>query len=297
MSGYGWLQAELARQRKEELRRRHLMEQAQALLQACNETMAEVQDPAVQQFAASNLRIVRQELDTFQRMSSSDPKSALLGIRKTQPKLHRIIAQAEAAAKKWSKDREEANARLAHVKAQLDASRDTLLSISKNPLPKEDSHLETARSLIQVGDYRSAFDVLRKVEEKIHDGIEVSFDETVRREVVRGLLSTLKDMGFVVEGPRIVKNANEGGIVTLLGRMPSGRLARFEIKVDGRLDFDLDGYEDRLCAKDLDEIESRLKERFAVKLGPPQITWKNPDRLSRSARDLPSGGESRSGQR
>jgi len=110
-------------------------------------------------------------------------------------------------------------------------------------------------------------------------------DERVRREVVKGLLKTLKGMGFVTVGPQL-----QEGLVVLEGRLASGRRARFEVKLDGELAFDLDGYEGRACAADMEKVEIAMKDQYGVLLGPPQIVWKNPDRLTKGARDLPTGG-------
>ena len=49
--------------------------------------------------------------------------------------------------------------------------------------------------------------------------------------MVRGLLDTLEGMGFEVEGPDIQESDKRGGTVTLVGKLPSGRLARFEKKL------------------------------------------------------------------
>lgn len=62
--------------------------------------------------------------------------------------------------------------------------------------------------------------------------------------------------------------------------MPSGKMAKFEVYLDGRMYFDFDGYEGRACAKDLEKIDKTLQEQFSVKLTGSQITWKNPDKIA-----------------
>lgn len=115
-------------------------------------------------------------------------------------------------------------------------------------------------------------------------------DETVRREVVRGLVSSLTEIGFILEGPRLADAEKKGGVVTLTGKLPSGRAARFEVHIDGRMHFDFDGYEGRSCANELENVERVLRERCSLKLGPTQVTWKNtPLQRSRGARELPTG--------
>ena len=76
----------------------------------------------------------------------------------------------------------------------------------------------------------------------------------------------------------------------LRGRLPSGREARFEVHVDGKMRFDFEGYEGQSCAAELAQVEKVLQEQCGVLLGPTQVTWKNPDRLGKGARNLPVGG-------
>ena len=69
------------------------------------------------------------------------------------------------------------------------------------------------------------------------------------------------------------------------------REKRFEVQLDGKLRYDLDGYEGRSCAKEVERIEETLKDRFGVTMGPAQVTWKAPapKDIAKGARDLPAG--------
>jgi len=63
MSSIGYRQAELEKQRKEQLRLQQLRNRARGLLGACKGAIAAINDPAVQQVVAKDLKEVQQELD------------------------------------------------------------------------------------------------------------------------------------------------------------------------------------------------------------------------------------------
>jgi hypothetical protein len=262
MSSLGFRQAELERQRREELRLEQTRGRARGLAASCQETIRAVTDPAVQQLAAKDLRQIQQTLTEISMQITSAPDAALKTALKTQKHLNKVVAQAESAAQKWSKQQAEARAQLEAIQAQ---------------------------SLYQQGRYEQIGSLCRQAEQSIQKAGKESFDESVRKEVVKGLLGTLMSMGFVIEGPQLNQDGDKAGVVTLSGRMPSGKMARFEVNLDGRMQFDFEGYEGRACAKDLEKINATLQEQFAVKLTGSQIIWKNPDKIAKGARDLPSG--------
>lgn len=293
MSLNGWQQAELESQRKEQLRLERARTQANAVLAACNEAIAVVRDPAVQQLAAAGLRTVKQELKQAAGQIAQAPNMALKAVRRAEKHLHRVIADAEAAAHKWSQGRAKSEARIAELRAHAQTAKQTTNKAGHEALAQVDQAMAKARAHHQAGRYDEAVKRCDEATALIERADEASFDESVRREVVRGLLDTLEGMGFAVEGPRLVENDKDGGTVTLVGQLPSGRLARFEVQLDGRMSFDLDGYEGRTCGAELERIEHTLQEQFGVNLGPPQVTWKNPDKISKGSRDVPGGGQRR----
>lgn len=156
-----------------------------------------------------------------------------------------------------------------------------------------DRALAEAEVLLSQGETGGAAERMKQVNDQLDSSRHAALDESVRKAVVSSLLATLRDQGFQVESPRLFSGSEPGGQVTLVGQLPSGRRALFNVFLDGRLGFDLDGYEGRACAKDLERVEQTLASRFRIQLGPPQITWKNPDKLSQGARDLPSGTSQR----
>jgi len=294
MSMIGWEQIELERERREQIRREQDRTRANALAVSCETTITAVKDPAVQQSAAKDLKQVRGELQSARPLIDSAPERALADIRRIQQRLHEVIAEAEAAAGRWRKEQVAGQARLQALESRLEAERKATNLAGESVLAEAEDRLRKAQALHYSGREEPASDACNEANELIEQAKQAALDESIRREVVRGLLTTLTGMGFVVEGPQLVNQDEAGGIVTLVGTLPSGKLARFEVSVDGKMRFDLDGYEGRSCAKEMQRVEQRLKEQFGIRFGPQQITWKNPNRISKGARDLPSGGRAAS---
>jgi hypothetical protein len=276
-------------QRKEQLRLEQTRSRAHGLVASCQETIRAVTDPAVQQVAAKDLRQIQQTLMQVSQQIGSAPDAALKTVEKTQKRLNTVLAKAESAARQWSQQQAEAKAHLDAIQQKLKAEQEAANQAGHEALAQAQQTIAQATSLYHAGRYEQITALCRQAEQSIQQAGQESFDESVRREVVKGLLGTLTNMGFVIEGPQLRQDDKGAGVVTLSGRMPSGKMARFEVHLDGRMQFDFDGYEGRACAKDLEKIHTTLQEQFAVKLTGSQITWKNPDRIAKGARDLPSG--------
>ncbi len=293
MSSFGWQRARLEAQRREQLRLEQLRSQCSGLVTACRDRMVSVTQPAVQQLAAPGLKKVQRDLQAASRMIDASPDGAIGQIKKAQKALNRTIAQAEAKAHKWSKLQARSKAALEGVAQEVRAQKDSSTRSGDAVLAKVEEGIAQADSLHNAGRYEEAMAVCQRAKRLVQEAAEASLDETVRREVVRGLLVTLKDMGFVVKGPQFHADESDGGGVTMIGRLPSGKMARFDVHLDGRMKFDMDGYEGRSCGKELEKIRDSLRKRFSVKMTPRQVTWKNPDKISKGSLNLPSDRQAR----
>jgi hypothetical protein len=290
MSLTGYRRAELERQRKEQLRLQQLRQRATGLLASCRQTIRAVTDPAMQQLVAKDLQQIQKTLVQTSLQISSTPEQANKQLKKTQKHLNKVIANAETTVKKWSKQQAQARAKLEAVQQTLRAEKQSANKSGQQTLAEAERQIRQAASLYREGRYDEMTSMCKQAGDLIEKAGQESFDESVRKEVVKGLLTTLTNMGFAVESPKLQAKNNTAGIVTLSGRMPSGKMARFEVNLDGRLSFDFDGYEGRACGKDLEKINSTLQEQFSVKLSGSQITWKNPDKIAKGARNIPSSG-------
>ena len=117
-----------------------------------------------------------------------------------------------------------------------------------------------------------------------------AIDEELRREILRALIQSMRDLGFAVGKPTVVK---ETGSVALIGTLSSGRSIRFEVDISGQMEFDMNGFLERKCSDHLDEVLGLLDTNFNIKSGPVQHNWKNPDKISKGSKGFPTGGNTR----
>jgi len=293
MSSNGYYRAQLAAERRRQLQLEQLTNECRGLLSACESAIQSIIEPAVQQIIAPDLQAIRKEMNLLAAQVNTAPEQAKKQISQMQKKLNAVISSGQAKANQWSRQQAEAQAQLQQLRQSLTAQQQSANQASQIQLTQVQKKLDQATTLYQQRRYDELACLCRQAEKCLEQAGEKVLDETVRREVMRGLLSTLGNMGFVLEKPVLEGEDPAHSVVKLTGRLPSGRMARFEVNLDGRMAFDFDGYEGRACAKDLETIGKTLQERFAVKLEDRQITWKNPDKIAKGARNLPTGGKTR----
>jgi Rad3-related DNA helicase len=143
----------------------------------------------------------------------------------------------------------------------------------------------------QIAELQQQVAHIRKSALQIHEqDMKKSVDETLRREIITALMKTMRNLGFAVGKPTIDK---ETGGVVMIGTLPSNRSIRFEIDLNGQMEFDMNGFIERKCADHLDEVLGVLEANFSITTGPIQHNWKNPDKISKGSKGFPSGGNTR----
>ena len=289
MSMNGYRKAQLERERREQLRLKQLREQGRAMLTSCQNTIRTVTDPAVQQLTAGDLKEIQKSLNQVSGQIESSPQQAKRDIGTLKNRLNKVIAGAEASTHKWAKQQARAKATIESARQSLQAQKESANEAAKETLTMAQRKIDQALQLYKQGSYKEVSGLCQKATDLSEEAGQKSFDESVRREVVSGLLSTLMNMGFVVGPPQLEGDDQATGVVKLVGKMPSGRRASFQVNLEGRMDFDFDGYEGRACAKEMDLIDRTLQEQFSVKLGEAQVTWKNPDKIAKGALNEPAG--------
>ena len=289
MSSNGYMRAQLEKQRREQLLLQQQRIQCSSLLAACRETIRSVNDPVVQQLIGRDLKVIQAEMAQVSQQINAEPVKAKKVITKLQKHLNKVVADGQAEAGQWSRKQAQAQADIQAARQNLQAQKQAANQAGQQVLAQAQEKIDQANSLYQSGSYEKISGVCAQATSLTEQAGQKTFDESVRREVVSGLLSTLTNMGFVVDQPTLEGKDPATGVVKLTGRMPSGRMASFEVNLDGRMNFDFDGYEGRVCGKDLEVIDKTLQQQFAVKLGEAQVNWKNPDKIAKGARNLPAG--------
>ena len=160
-----------------------------------------------------------------------------------------------------------------------------------NTLIRRTEDLSATVRMGQINELQNEIADLRQLALEIHEkDMKRSVDETLRREILTALMKTMRDLGFAVGRPTIDKQT--GGVV-MIGQLPSNRSIRFEVNLDGQMEFDMNGFLERKCADHLDEVLAILEANFNIATGPVQHNWKNPDKISKGSKDFPGGGNTR----
>jgi hypothetical protein len=290
MSMEGERSLELEKARREALRLEQVRGECRALLETCRTRVSEVRDIAVQQYAATGLRELVQELQAVEPRIQQTPDASLDQVQFLQQRLATTLAEAEARARAWTAAQTQVHSRAETLSGRIEAVAATQKERNGHGLDEVRRLVQNARGHAARGAEQEARQCLEHAEQTLSTARASGLEERVRKEVVKGLIKTLKELGFITVGPQLSED-----VVYLEGRLPSGRRAHFEVRIDGQLNFDLDGYEGRSCAEDLEKVETAMRDRFGVTMGPPQVIWKNPDRLSQGALQIP-GGRTRNGR-
>ena len=302
MSSQGMTQAQLEARRRElerqqeEARRKKIKLQVSALAQAVERQQRQLAESGtgawVQEEISEIMAVVKQakntpasgDIDTmFEQLNIQQAKISTLGgtSNQRQDALQREQWMAESA--------------VIGLKLELEAR---LEDLEHNDSMEEVGVLlrttEDLSNIVQKGQITKLQEQVAEIRQsalQIHEqDMKQSVDETLRREIITALMKTMRDLGFAVGKPTIDK---ETGGVIMIGTLPSNRSIRFEIDLNGQMEFDMNGFMERKCADHLDEVLGVLEANFSIATGPVQHNWKNPDKISKGSKGFPSGGNTR----
>lgn len=285
MSESGTRTLELERARLEQLRLEQVGRECEQLARTCERALASVRDVAAQQLARASLAEAARELERLRGAIATSPDAALPDLGRLAGTVQQITTAASERAVAWSAAQKDAVVAAQSARAEAESVGATHGDVAAAPAAEAIRIAEQGLAAARADRLDEARDLSARTRALCDEARAAALRERARREVVKGLLASLRELGFVTEGPSV-----EGGAVVLEGRMANGRRARFEVSVTGELGYDLDGYEGRACKDHLDAVERILQERFLVRGGPSQVRWSNPDKISKGARDNPAGG-------
>lgn len=259
MSSMGVTRAELERRERERLRIAAATEECERCLEAFEDRVASVADAATQQLTAAELRVHVERARVLSTEVTGDPLARRDALQRLLVDLESTLVRGEANAREWSERRRRIVAEqraLAALGIDVEADDD---------LDRAEARLVTLR------------------EELEHQRAE-ELARSERREVARAYYAALQGLGFRVASEEV------DDVVVLEGKLRDGRRARVELRLDGEVHYDLDGYVGRECRAHLDQIEASLRERF-VTSEPKQFVWHADEaRIGKTARPLSRTG-------
>ncbi len=273
--------------RAEQIRFENLKKQAASSLSDTDALMKNIHDPSMQQLLGAEIRKLQPQIKKISELIKTDPKKATAQSKALQKQFNKLLEQTQQEYQKQAVRKSQANAELEAVEQKLEAANEDVNETTSKTLQQIQAVIETAQHQYQNKQYKAMSQSCRQAEAMLETASKKDFDETVRREVVNGLLTTLGKMGFVVQPPYLDGDKQDSQTVRLMGKLPSGKQAAFNVHLDGRMDFDFDGYEGRACARELEKMDEILDQQFSIKMGESKLAWKNPDRIAKGAMQLP----------
>ena len=302
MSSRGMTQAQIEARRRElerkqeESRRRKVKQQTTALAQAIERTQRTLAESGtaawVQEEITEIMAVVNKAKDT---PASGDIDAVFNELNVQQAKLSNLSETSSQRQDASQREQWMAESAVIGLKLELEARLEDIERTEAldqvNTLIRRTKDLSTTVQKGQITGLQQQIAELRQSALEIHEeDMKRAVDETLRREILTALKKTMQDLGFVVGKPTIDK---ETGGVVMIGRLPSNRSIRFEVNLDGQMEFDMNGFLERKCADHLDEVLGILEANFNIATGPVQHNWKNPDKISKGSRGFPSGGNTR----
>ena len=302
MSSRGMTQAQIEARRRElerkqeESRRRKVKQQTTALAQAIERTQRTLAESGtaawVQEEITEIMAVVNKAKDT---PASGDIDAVFNELNVQQAKLSNLSETSSQRQDASQREQWMAESAVIGLKLELEARLEDIERTEAldqvNTLIRRTKDLSTTVQKGQITGLQQQIAELRQSALEIHEeDMKRAVDETLRREILTALKKTMQDLGFVVGKLTIDK---ETGGVVMIGRLPSNRSIRFEVNLDGQMEFDMNGFLERKCADHLDEVLGILEANFNIATGPVQHNWKNPDKISKGSRGFPSGGNTR----
>ena len=273
-----------------------MKQQTTALAQAIERTQRTLAESGtaawVQEEITEIMAVVNKAKDT---PASGDIDAVFNELNVQQAKLSNLSETSSQRQDASQREQWMAESAVIGLKLELEARLEDIERIEAldqvNTLIRRTKDLSTTVQKGQITGLQQQITELRQSALEIHEeDIKRAVDETLRREILTALMKTMRNLGFAVGKPTIDK---ETGGVVMIGQLPSNRSIRFEVNLDGQMEFDMNGFLERKCADHLDEVLGILEANFNIATGPVQHNWKNPDKISKGSKGFPSGGNTR----
>ncbi|WP_157151825.1 hypothetical protein [Brachyspira sp. SAP_772] len=287
-SDINYLRNEALNRKREEERiiREQKNKNKQAVLNYFNNTINNIKDIILIDFAKDKFNALRDELLNDEGVTD---KEMNIYSKKIESRVQSIIDEANANASEWrAKKEKEREKRVLQTK--IEDIEDNLKKEnieSKENIEKRDKllkQIEAAKeSLNNSSD--NIDNIVKDVEVIDKETDDIQITEEVRKEVVKSIIKSLKGSEFEVSAPELIKDDN-GGIVKIMAKKPSGKRAVCKVGLNGKLEYIFDNYEGSTCVKDIDKFNKDLEEIYSIRLSDKKVLWENPDRISKGAIDI-----------
>ena len=287
-SDINYLRNEALNRKREEERiiREQKNKNKQVILNYFNNTISNIDDIILIDFAKDKFDILRNELLNDEGVINSEMK---VYSKRIESRVKSIIDEANANAGEWrAKKEKEREKRVLQTK--IEDIEDNLKKENietKDNIEKRDKLLKQIEAAkVSLNNSSNNIDnIVKDVEVIDKETEDIRITEEVRKEVVKSIIKSLKGSEFEVSAPELIKDDN-GGIVKIMAKKPAGKRAVCKVGLNGKLEYILDEYESTACMKSMDKFENDLFNNFNIKLLDKLVTCQIPNNISKNAIDI-----------
>lgn len=257
------------RHEQEDLRQKQL--QAKKLWQSLK---ANFSDPIERDFAFDDLIKLESEY--------TDLSEDELNLR-----IKDIKQQASTLAQAWKNEQKQKSLQDTQIEVLHAYQEQIKTDLKQNPEKLQivlDS-LQNSRDFLEKGGKFSTEDLQSTINAQITEADEVITDERCRQITVKGIVASLRQQGFQVDNPKLLRDDQRDEVVIQAKRI-SGRQSKFMVGLDGSFSYKFENYEGMACKDDIEEILPKLQDIYGIELSDKKVIWENPDRNLRSTRSI-----------
>ncbi|EYE87617.1 hypothetical protein Q428_12330 [Fervidicella metallireducens AeB] len=257
---------------------RKTMKEAEDKLDIFMKLVSEIKDPLIMDFAYDELQNLKRKIEL---------NSEQIALTEIKSEINKIIEIATNKAEMWKENKKKDMQNEIQLKTISEIEQHFKEDLNENPKEIENilNSINDIKSELIKGnkiDGKNFNEIMRK---EIEDVNTVVLNETIRKEMVKRIIKSLKHSGFVVSNPKIIEENGEK-IVKVIAKKPSGNTAICSVKIDGEFTYSFDNYEGQACKNDIKIFEQDLKKIYGVELSNERVIWENPDRISATAKPI-----------
>lgn len=236
---------------------------------------AEFTDPIIRDFAFDELEKLQNE---YKELSEIQLRERVEQIKSTASQQASVWKTKQIKASQIDTQLEMIEVQQQQIKSDLNQNPKELQAILNS--------LEQSRDFLIKGGQIEQSDFHKSLAGQIERADEAVTDERCRQLTVRGIVTSLKEQGFVLsKAPELIRNEDRDEVIIQARRL-SGRQSEFRVSLDGAFSYKFEHYEGMACKNDLDDILPKLQEIYGIELSNKKVIWENPDRNLRSARSM-----------
>ena len=303
----------------EEKKRKAEIERLQFELEELEREVGRIPAGDASKFDATGQSSVQQALGAVRSaLASGNPQTVQAPINNASAVVKQHTQAVSQRRAEWEKRKAEAEQVVGQIQDLMTGLKadPVVMRWHSHSMAQLENQLKQAQQAIASEQFDQPSQILAKIqaqEKQIIEEANIAQLKADKRDyITQSIVATLQDMGFAVLS---IDDEHKGHPSTakVFTATASGRAINVSVPVEGQVWYDVDGYSKKTVASVADgspvaicdeaeavltEMHSALQQEFGIQMG--EISWqgKDPNRITRTATDLPTNAnQSRGGNR